>query len=297
MLLRKLGFLLFIAILLTSCSSSYEFLSNNSFDPQEDFSKYLLDEYQNKADFEAKKMHDWNSTKLYSVKALKAVDGIQLKPEVISSWKIPKEHQSELNTAYDNLMKVYEIAIKIIPYDLAVAISSLDCWAEQQEENWQTWDIEDCKRDYLNALHNIYNTISDNEKNKANLTNKDKLDDSAIVIPKNKNEEIKEIIYFDFNKSNLNNVSSQEILNFLIHYHREIEKYVIVGHTDTKGTNEYNLKLSLDRAKKVQIIFNEIGIDNSDIKIIAKGETDLAVQTLDETAHPANRRVVISPIN
>ena len=30
----------------------------------------------------------------------------------------------------------------------------------------------------------------------------------------------------------------------------KITKYLIVGHTDTKGTNEYNLKLSLDRAKK-----------------------------------------------
>ena len=297
MFLRKLGFLLFITMLLTSCSSSYKFLSNNSFDPQDDFSKYLLEEYRNKADFEAKEMHDWNSAKLYSEKALKAVNGIRLEPEIMSKWKIPEQHITELEKAYNNLMKVYDTAFETNPYDLAVAISSLDCWAEQQEENWQTWDIEDCKRDYLKALHNIYNTISDNEKNKANLTNKEKFDDFAIVIPKNKNEEIKEIIYFDFNKSNLNNVSSQEILNFLIHYHREIEKYVIVGHTDTKGTNEYNLKLSLDRAKKVQIIFNEFGIDNSDIKIIAKGETDLAVQTLDETAHPANRRVVISPIN
>jgi len=307
MLIRKLSILLFISIFFVSCSSSYEFLSKNPFDPPDDFSKYLLKEYQHKADFEAKEMHDWNSAKLYSEKALKAVDGIRLEPETISYWKIPEQHHAELEKAYDNLMKVYGTAIETNPYDLAVAISSLDCWAEQQEENWQTWDIEDCKNDYLNSIHNIYNTISDNEKNKADLidndeskadiTTKDASDDSVVVVTKDKNEEIKQIIYFDFDKSNLTNVSLQEIKNFLIQYQSEITKYLIVGHTDTKGTNEYNLKLSLDRATIVQNILIESGINKNDIKIIAKGENELAVKTNDEIAHPANRRAEISPIN
>ena len=167
--IRKLIVLLCISIFFISCSSSYDFLSKNSFYPSDDFSKYLLKEYQHKADFEAKEMHDWNSAKLYSEKALKAVDGNRLEPEVISNWKIPEQHLAELEKAYDNLMKVYRTAIKTNPYDLAVAISSLDCWAEQQEENCQTWDIEDCKNDYLNAMHNIYNTINDSKKNKEDL--------------------------------------------------------------------------------------------------------------------------------
>ena len=35
------------------------------------------------------------------------------------------------------------------PKNLAKAISSLDCWAEQEEEKWQTWDIEKCKNNFL----------------------------------------------------------------------------------------------------------------------------------------------------
>ena len=213
-------------------------------------------------------------------------------------------------------MIVYRAAIETNPYDLAIAISSLDCWAEQQEENWQTWDIEDCKSDYLNAIHNIYNTISDKEKNKkdfidnkadvllidkdeskAVITTKNVSDDSVVVVTKNKNEKIKQLIYFDFDKSNLTNVSLQEIKNFLIKYQSEITKYLVVGHTDTKGTDEYNLKLSLDRASAVHNILVESGINRNDIKIIAKGEKELAVKTNDEIAHPANRRAEISPIN
>ena len=307
MLSRNIFILFFALIFSYSCSSSYEFLSNNSFNPPDDFSKYLLNEYQNKADFEAKKMHDWNSAKLYSEKALKAANGTKLKPEVISYWKIPKQHLSELEKGYDNLMQVYETAIKISPYYLAVAISSLDCWAEQQEENWQTWDIKDCKSDYLKAMHNIYNTISDkktnntslidNDEPKANIATKNVSNDSVAVVTKDKNEKIKQIIYFDFDKSNLTNVSLEEIKNFLTKYESKIAKYLIVGHTDTKGTNEYNLKLSLNRATTVQNILIKSGINKNDIKIIAKGEKELAVKTQDEIAHPANRRAEISLIN
>ena len=38
----------------------------------------------------------------------------------------------------------------------------------------------------------------------------------------------------------------------------------------------------------------EYGINKNDIKIIARGENILAVQTNDEVAHPANRRAEIS---
>ena len=307
MLSRKIFILFFALIFSYSCSSSYEFLSNNSFNPPDDFSKYLLNEYQNKADFEAIKMHDWNSAKLYSEKALKAANGTKLEPEIISYWKIPKQHLSELEKGYHNLMQVYETAIKISPYNLAIAISSLDCWAEQQEENWQTWDIEDCKSNYLKAMHNIYNIISDtktkntslidNDEPKKNIATNNLSNDSVAVVTKDKNEKVKQIIYFDFDKSILTNISLEEIKNFLTKHKSKIAKYLIVGHTDTKGTNEYNLKLSLNRATTVQNILIKSGINKNDIKIIAKGEKELAVKTQDEIAHPANRRAEISTIN
>ena len=68
-------------IMLSACSSSYKELSNNSYNPPTKFTKYLMDQYKEKADFEAEKMHDWNSTKLYSEKALKAAKGKEIKPE------------------------------------------------------------------------------------------------------------------------------------------------------------------------------------------------------------------------
>ena len=138
-------------ILISACSASYKELSNNEYTPPTKFAKYLMDSYKTKADFEAKEMHDWNSAKLYSEKALAAATGKMIKPEQIFYWKIPIDKVTELQKGYENLMIVYDKAQEKDPYNLAVAISSLDCWAEQQEENWQTWDIKKCKNDFLKA--------------------------------------------------------------------------------------------------------------------------------------------------
>ena len=45
------------------------------------------------------------------------------------------------------------------------------------------------------------------------------------------------------------------------------------------------------------MILIKFGIEKNNIKILAKGESALAVKTKDEIAHPANRRAEISPIN
>ena len=183
----------------------------------------------------------------------------------------------------------------------------MDCWAEQQEENWQTWDIKRCKDDFLKAMHQIYNKIEvaneeikideggetetiKNEENSKNISNSD----SVSVVTK-KEKEILQIIYFDFDKYNLTDVSSNSIKKFIEEYNNKIDTFLVVGHTDTKGTKAYNLELSLKRAEAVKTILIRLGISSEKIKILGKGESKLLFQTKDETKHPANRRAEISP--
>ena len=96
-LLMKI-FLSLSFVFLFSCSASYEQLGKESFNPPTTLSKYLMEAYKTKADFEAQEMHDWNSAKLYAEKALGAADGKNILPEKISDWVIPTDKQSELNT-------------------------------------------------------------------------------------------------------------------------------------------------------------------------------------------------------
>jgi len=291
---------LFGLLIITACSASYEKLKTVDSRTNNTFTKNLLETYKQKATYEAEEMHDWNSAKLYSEKALNALVGAEVKPQKMTYWKLPKKHIFELTQSYNNLMIIYNEAKILDPYNLAIAISSLDCWAEQQEENWQTWDIKKCRDDFLNAMHEMYEKISDNEKNQdqQNLENKIINNPERVtVVTKNEKKEIMQIIYFDFDEYTLSEVSLNTLKTFLDKYQNQISNYVIVGHTDTKGTNKYNLKLSLKRAKAIKTIFLQEGIEEKNINILGKGEEFLAVITADETAHPANRRVEISSSN
>ena len=292
-------------LFLFSCSASYEKLSKESFNPPTSLSKHLMEAYKTKADFEAQEMHDWNSAKLYAEKALGAADAKDILPEKISYWVIPADKQSELNKAYNNLMTVYKEALLLDPFNLAKAISSLDCWAEQQEENWQTWDIDQCRNDFLSAMHEIFGSLEKEEgiSTKQKINNEiSKLDDSVIddsvsIVTKNSENKILQIIYFDFDKSKLSDVSIEEIKNFINANKKTIKKFIVVGHTDTMGTKKYNKVLSLERAEVVQKVLTELGIEKNNIHILGKGEDNLRVQTADEVKHPANRRAEISPLN
>ena len=287
-------------LIITACSASYEKLKTVDSRTNNTFTKNLLETYKQKAEYEAEEMHDWNSAKLYSEKALNALVGAEVKPQEMTYWKLPKKHIFELTQSYNNLMIIYNEAKILDPYNLAIAISSLDCWAEQQEENWQTWDIKKCRDDFLNAMHEMYAKISDNEKNQDQQNLEDKIinnPESVTVFTKNEKKEIMQIIYFDFDEYNLSEVSLNTLKTFLDKYQNQISNYVIVGHTDTKGTNQYNLKLSLKRAETIKTIFLQEGKEEKNINILGKGEDFLAVPTADETAHPANRRVEISSSN
>ena len=294
--------IIFLLIFLGGCSASYKQLSTMENKEPKNFQEHLLSEYKKRASFEAEEMHDWNSAKLYSEKALKSLETDEIYPEEISYWKIPEENINEIKIAYDNLMTIYKDAKNIDPFNLARAISSLDCWSEQQEENWQTWDINSCKNDFLNAMHNIYEKISSQENEQETSNNKDnnlenETKNEVTIVTKNKNKELMQIIYFDFDKFNLSEVSKDKIKKFLNNYGSVISDYLVVGHTDTKGTNKYNLSLSIKRAEVVKEILINNGIKQSNIKILGKGEESLAVDTPDDTKQPANRRVEIKKTN
>ncbi len=281
-------------IFLAGCSVAYKELTELDDKKPVNFQGYLYKEYKDKAIFEAEEMHDWNTAKLYSEKALKSLQTDNIYPELVSYWKIPKNNIQEIILAHENLMEIYSNAKLNDPSNLAKAIVSLDCWSEQQEENWQTWDIKECKENFLNSMHIIYKNISDNNnKTKNKLFEKN----NAAILTENKDNEFVQIIYFDFDQTKLSDVSINNIINFLMEYKNDINEYLIIGHTDTKGSKNYNINLSIERANVVKNILIENKIDQSKIKILGEGENSLAIKTPDDTKHPANRRVEIKRSN
>lgn len=287
-----------------SCSASYELVKEiDTSDPQT-FHEHLLYNYKQNASFEADQMHDWNSAKLYSEKAIRASEGGDIYPEKINYWKITPKKAKDIRLGYNNLLSIYDDALNKDHINLAKAISSLDCWAEQEEEKWQTWDIDRCKNDFHTAMHAIYNTISNESDKKVDKkageesgVDIEENKSDVVVVTQNKNKEVMQIIYFDFDDFILSEVSKNKLVNFLDKNKKNLSRYIILGHADTKGTKQYNLNLSLKRADAVKEMLLNQGIPEKHISVLGKGENQLAVVTPDETKHPANRRAEIKILN
>lgn len=67
----------------------------------------------------------------------------------------------------------------------------------------------------------------------------------------------------------------------------------INGHSDRTGTYEYNLDLSLKRARYIQDLLVKAGIDEKYISTTSHGEGNPLFPTEDGVAEPRNRRVEV----
>jgi OOP family OmpA-OmpF porin len=72
-----------------------------------------------------------------------------------------------------------------------------------------------------------------------------------------------------------------------------VTKLEVTGHTDTVGSDAYNMRLSRRRAESVAAELEKDGIPSSEIEIFAKGKRDLLIPTADGVREPQNRRVQI----
>jgi len=75
-------------------------------------------------------------------------------------------------------------------------------------------------------------------------------------------------------------------------YHPYLQGYcfLVVGHTDAKGSREYNLKLSQQRADAIrEALVNPFGISSTRIEAVGLGEEQLLDPSKPDAAE--NRRV------
>jgi iron complex outermembrane receptor protein len=102
------------------------------------------------------------------------------------------------------------------------------------------------------------------------------------------------LVFFDFNKSDLTpqavSIVNQAAANA---GPAKVTRLTVTGHTDTVGSDAYNMRLSRRRAESVATQLEKDGIPSSEIEIVAKGKRDLLVPTSDGVKEPQNRRVQI----
>jgi outer membrane protein OmpA-like peptidoglycan-associated protein len=102
-------------------------------------------------------------------------------------------------------------------------------------------------------------------------------------------------LYFRFESDELTDQSKALIPDILAAVKKHVvQDVVVIGHTDTMGTQQANYALGLKRAMVVRNFLVDAGLDGSTIDVTSVGELDLLVKTANETPEPRNRRVDIA---
>jgi iron complex outermembrane receptor protein len=102
------------------------------------------------------------------------------------------------------------------------------------------------------------------------------------------------LVFFDFNKSDLTGQATQIVDQAASNAGpAHVTRLTVTGHTDTVGSDAYNMRLSRRRAESVAARLEKDGVPSSEIEIVAKGKRDLLVPTADGVKEPQNRRVQI----
>ena len=101
-------------------------------------------------------------------------------------------------------------------------------------------------------------------------------------------------IYFEYDSADL----SEDSLAIVREHGRYLSENQgrlvrLEGHTDERGTREYNLALGEERAKSVQEILVLEGASEEQIELVSFGEERPAVEGSDEETYELNRRVEI----
>ncbi|MDP1839289.1 MAG: OmpA family protein [Reyranella sp.] len=102
------------------------------------------------------------------------------------------------------------------------------------------------------------------------------------------------MVFFDWDRSNLSSQALNTIQQAATAYKtRGAARVTATGHTDTSGSEAYNMALSLRRANTVKDALVKEGVPATAITTVGRGEAGLLVQTGDQVREPQNRRVEI----
>lgn len=102
------------------------------------------------------------------------------------------------------------------------------------------------------------------------------------------------LVTFDFNKATLNDESIPDLENLLeLLKDKDDTNCVLEGHTDDIGSDDFNLKLSKERAEAVKAWLVKNGIRGNRIETKGYGESRPLIKETTEEARAMNRRVEI----
>ena len=117
--------------------------------------------------------------------------------------------------------------------------------------------------------------------------------DEGRVVVEAERIQILDKIYFDYNKATIKAVSFSLLdeIAAVIRANPQIKRIRIEGHTDSDGSDVYNLKLSQSRAESVRASLIERGVEDGRLLAVGFGEQQPVAPNTTEDDKARNRRV------
>ncbi|MFO1037075.1 MAG: OmpA family protein [Geminicoccaceae bacterium] len=234
----------------------------------------LYQGYMEHATYEYDKMMNYTSAIYHSNKALAAARGQTPPITAVNERSLPADSIEDVTQGRARLVAALEGGgAQAAPEAAGKAQSFYDCWLEQLHENFQPKDIEYCRNGFLTNLK----TVED------------------AVIPKAADTySLSSDTFFALGSAKITPAGLAELQRIAPDMIADTNSYFDVwGFTDTTGTAAYNQKLSERRAAAVKAQLVSDGVPEGRLFTQGFGETNLAVQTPDNTPEPRNRRVEI----
>lgn len=250
---------------------------------------------------------DYSDARHFAKKGLMAAEGKTVMPELLSNWHLDETSIQTLSKARAQLVALLEGGGRTqAPFEAAIAQAKFDCWVEQQEQYWISPVPAKCKGHFETAMKELRTRLKGalptsvkadepiTETTPATIkeTAAQETDPSAVS---NTMDEGMFLVFFDFDRSTLTD-SGRAVVSSIAQQAKQRKDTSVIritGHADTSGSTAYNQRLSQRRAEAVKNALVSMGVSGLVVRSEGMGESNLMVQTPNNTREPANRRAEI----
>jgi len=252
------------------------------------FNEALRQDYLSFAKYERDVEYDWRDAGFHGAKAVQAANNET--PEISPSehWMLPAGTEGRFKDGLASLQAAFADGAREKQPTLASrAQTFFECWAEEQEENWQTDRIAYCWSSFESTMAALQEALKPKPE-------------AAQPAPAPKPAAVAEppasdyLVFFDFDRTEIRS-DSAGILDRVVEAYQALKGQVVtlIGHADRAGPSTYNQGLSVRRAVAVRDYLVDQGIRATAITTDGRGEDDPRVPTPDGVREQENRRVEI----